>query len=120
MKGKHGKSHVLGARWKMTLGEIHAEITADATGGQAIVIPYACEIVDVIVQARAASAGGTALLKKGATAISDAIIMAVDKVIDRAGTIDDAQSSLLPSDTLTVTTNGAADRGLVTVLVRWL
>ena len=97
---------------------LYVTIDADATGEKAVPIPFKCEVIDVIVQCRAASGGGTATLKKGSTAITDAIIMAVDKVITRAGTIDDAQSSLNEGDAVSVDCANAADRGLVTLLVR--
>jgi hypothetical protein len=99
---------------------LECSITADATGEKAITIPFACEVVDVIVQCRASNGGGTATLKKGSTAITNAIAMATDKAIARAGTIDDAQSTLAAGDAVTVDANGANDRGLVTVVVRRL
>ena len=97
---------------------LECNITADATGEKAVTVPFACEIVDVIVQCRAANVSGAVTVKKGATAVTDAIIMAVDKVITRAGTIDDAQSTLAKGGTLTVDANGANDRGLVIIVVR--
>lgn len=97
---------------------LEAEVTADATGGQSITVPFACEVVDVIVECRAANGSGTLTLKKGATAITDAIVCAVDKVVARAGTIDDAQSALAAGDDLNVDANGAGDRGKITVLIR--
>jgi hypothetical protein len=84
--------------------------------GKAVTIPVDFELIDVIVQARASSSNGTAIVKKSATAITDAIIMAVDTVITKAGTIDDGQSTILTTDTITVLTNGANDRGLVTLI----
>lgn len=99
---------------------LYCSIEADATGEKAVPIPFACEVIDVIVQCRATNAGGTMTLKKGSTAITDAMICAVDKVIVRAGTIDDAQSTLKEGDSVSVDANGASDRGLVTILVRRL
>lgn len=99
---------------------INFAITADATGGLKIFdadAPMKFEILDVTVQARAASASGTAKLTDGTNDITDAMILAVDKVIVRAGTIDDVYSEIAASGTLTVVTNGAADRGLVTITV---
>lgn len=97
---------------------LYCDITADATGEKIIPIPFKCEVVDVIVQARATNGGGTATLKKGSNAITDAMVMAVDTTIVRAGTINDAYSSLSEGDAVSVDANGASDRGLVTVLVR--
>ncbi len=105
------------------LAEVYAlycSITSDATGGngQAVSIPFPCEVIDVIVQARATSVGGTATLKKGSNAISDAIVMAVDTTITRAGTINDAYSTLAEGDAVSVDCANNTDRGLVTILVR--
>lgn len=96
------------------------DITADGTGGKAVTIPYAMEVLDVCTQCRAANANGTMTLKKGATAITDAMICAVDKVVTRAGTIDNAQSTLAAGDTVTVAAAQAGDRGLVTIFGRLL
>lgn len=96
---------------------IQAAIEADATSSAvAFTIPFACRIVDIIVECTAASGSGTATVRKVTTAISDAMIMAVDKVIVRAGTIDDAQSTLAAGNNVNVITNGAADRGVVTLV----
>jgi hypothetical protein len=97
---------------------ITKDVTASAVGGLAVTIPCNFEILEVVTQCRAANASGTLLLKKGSTAITDAMICAVDKVVTRAGTIDDAQSTLLTTDTLSVFSNGAADRGIVTIIGR--
>jgi hypothetical protein len=96
------------------------DVTADATGEKTIPIPFACEVVDVVVMCTAANTSGTLTLKKGSTAITDAMICAVDKVIVRAGTIDDAVSTLAEGDTVTVDANGASDRGRMTIIVRKL
>lgn len=99
---------------------LEASITADATSGLSVTVPFACEVIDVIVQARAASGGGTATVRVSTNAISDAIVMAVDTTIVRAGTINDAYSTLAAGDSLNVITNGAADRGLVEIIVKRL
>ena len=98
-----------------------ASIAADATTtAVSFTVPIACEIVDIIVQARATSGSGTATVRKVTTAISDAMIMAVDTTIVRAGTINDAQSTLAAGDDVNVITNGAGDRGLITLVCRRL
>lgn len=91
-------------------------ITADATGGLSITVPENIEIVDVIIQARATSGSGTATLRSSTNAITDAIVMAVDTTMVSAGTIDDAYSTVTTASSLNVITNGAADRGLVTII----
>lgn len=91
-------------------------VTADATSGLSIAIPYDMLIIDVIVECTTANASGTLTLRKSTTAITDAIVCAVDKVITRAGTIDDAQSTILTTDSINVISNGAADRGKITII----
>ena len=96
---------------------IKQAITSDChSTGQAVTIPYAFELVDVIVQSRATSASGTVTVKSGANAITDAIVMAVDTTITRAGTINDAYSTIAVTDTITLLTNGANDRGMVMLI----
>jgi len=95
---------------------VKVSITADATGELAVTIPFDFELVDVIVQARATSGSGTVTVKKGVNAITNAIVMDTDTTITRAGTINDAYSSLVVGDTVTVDTANAADRGLVTLV----
>lgn len=98
---------------------LSVNITAAANSTAATIsVPFACEVVDVVVQARATSGSGTATLRKTTTAITNAIVMDTDLAITRAGTIDDAQSTLAAGDNLNVITAGANDRGLVSVFVR--
>lgn len=91
-------------------------VTVDATGALSITIPFNMVIVDVWVECTTANANGTLTLRKSTTAITDAMICAVDKVIVRVGTIDDAQSTLLTTDSINVISNGAADRGKIHIL----
>ena len=101
------------------LVELSYAIVADLTGGlDAIQCPFAVEILDVIVQARATSGSGTVTAQKGGNAITDAIVMAVDTTVVRAGTLDVAYSLLAEGQYINLVTNGAADRGLVTVIAR--
>ena len=94
---------------------VKVTISADATGEKAVTIPYDMEVIDVVVQCTAANSSGTLTLKNG-TAVTDAIICAVDKVITRAGTIDDAYSTLYTTSTVTVDANGANDRGIMWII----
>jgi hypothetical protein len=96
---------------------IRVVIDADATGEKAVPIPFPCQAVDVIVMCTTANSSGTLTLKNG-TAITDAIVCAVDKVIVRAGTIDDAYYTLYPTSSVTVDANGANDRGIMIIVVR--
>lgn len=95
------------------------DIVADATGNPTMwTATFACEVVDVIVQARASSGSGTATVGKGANAITNAIACVTDTNMARAGTINDAYSTLAIGDTLNVDCNGTTDRGLVTVILK--
>lgn len=92
-------------------------LTADATGaGLAITIPYAMEIVDVIVQARATSAVATVKLATGAGDITNLIACAADTTVTRVGTIDDSKSSITTSTALKVIASAADVRALITIV----
>jgi hypothetical protein len=81
--------------------------------------PFAFEIIDVIVQPRGASTNGTMKLQDGSSDITNAMTCAVDKTIARAGTIDDAKSTIAVSGSLIVICAGDTignTIGLVTVI----
>ena len=86
------------------------------TTAKTVTIPCDFELVDVVVQARATTTSASAIVRKTTTAITNEIIMAVDTTITRAGTIDDAQSTILTTDNINVITHAAGDRGLVTLI----
>jgi len=94
---------------------LSAAITADATGGLSIDVPFNMTIYDVVVVATAASGSGTVTLRSSTNAISDAIACAVDTTVARAGTLDDTYTAVTSATSLNVITNGANDRGLVYV-----
>lgn len=96
------------------------EIIADATTAVTIItsIPIALRLVDVIVEATATSASGTVTIQNGAAPITNAIVMDTDTTITRAGTIDNDEALLVVGDSVTVITNGTADRGIVTLVFR--
>ena len=91
-------------------------IDADYTGEKSVTIPYDMEVIDVVVQCTGANGNGTLTLKNGSNAISDAIICAVDTTITRAGTINDAYSTLYTTTKVTVDANGADDRGIMWII----
>lgn len=95
---------------------IEVPVTADATGGLTVTVPYDLKIFEVIVQCTSANASGTLTLRNGTTAITDAIVCAVDKVIVRAGTLDDAETTITTSESINVIANGAADRGIMYIV----
>lgn len=77
-----------------------------ATGDVDVVLDKKTRIIDVWL-VKTAGAGGTSdtiTVKNGSTAITDALdINVADKVVVRAGTIDDAQASVAAAGTLRVT-----------------
>lgn len=89
---------------------VHTFAVGDAaTGDIDIVVKQKCEVVDVWCQKQnGAGAANTMQVKKGASAISDAIACATDNAITRAGSIDDANSTLNEGDTLRLTATRAA------------
>ena len=92
-------------------------IGVNATGGIDFTVPFDCTVYDVVVQASGSSGSGTVLLSNGTDAVTNAIVMASDKAITRAGTIDAAYSSFIAGDSFTFTTHGAADKGFVKLMV---
>jgi len=93
-----------------------------ATGDVDVVLTHKTEILEVIVQKRAAAGGAsdTITVKNGSDAITDAIdINVADKTIKRATTIDDAFSTIAAAGTLKVTRTKASAANvacLVTVI----
>ena len=91
-------------------------IDADYTGEKSVTIPYDMEVIDVIVQCTAANGSGTLTLENGGHPVTDAMICAIDTTIVRAGTIDDAYSTLYTTSTVTVDAHGANDRGIMWII----
>jgi hypothetical protein len=78
--------------------------------------PHKIRVIDAFVRCTAANAGGTAKLNKGSVAtpgndVTDAMTMAVNKVISRAGTIDDAETTIAANGSLSWIKNAAGDDG---------
>lgn len=79
---------------------------AALTGSIDIPVHRALMVLDVwaVAVGGAGASGDTVLVANGTTAITDALAMEVaDKVVVRAGTIDDAQSLIAAGGTLRVT-----------------
>ena len=91
------------------------DAAANATA-KTFTVDYDMYIVDVVVQSNATSSSGTLTLKNGTTAISDAITCAVNHAIDRAATLDDAQTAIAAGTELNLIAAGAGDRGTVYVI----
>jgi len=95
------------------------EVTADSTANPAILtLPFAVEVVDVIVHCTTSNASGSLTLGKGATAITGALACVTAGALARATTLAVAAYQLVAGDTLNVDANGASDRGKITVFMR--
>jgi len=106
---------------------IPVAITYDVTTGAADIkifnadAPFKFEILDVIVQPRGASTNGTIKITNGTNDITNAMVCAVDQTMVRAGTIDNAYSTIAASGTLQIVCAGdtpANTIGLVTVIAQ--
>jgi hypothetical protein len=105
---------------------IPSAIVYDVTTGAASIkifdanAPYKFEILDVIIQPRGASTNGTIKLTDGANDITNAMVCAADKTMVRAGTIDNAYSTIAADGTLEIVCAGdspAATIGLITIII---
>ena len=94
---------------------------ATLTGDVDVVMTHKVRVLDVwcVAVGGAGGAGDTIVVKNGATAITDAIDMNVaDKVVVRAGTIDDAQYEIDAAADLTVTGASAVTCEVYVLAVR--
>ena len=87
------------------------DVTADASAGADFLVDYAMVLLDVLVRATATSGSGTLTLRRLTTAISSAVVCAVDEVLSRTTTITDAGQVLAVGETLNIIAAGAANRG---------
>lgn len=87
------------------------------TTAKSFTVPFNCTIKDVFVRSKALSGSGTATLRRSSTAITSAMTMATDAAMARTASLVDAQLACTAGETLNVITNGANDRGVVTLLV---
>ena len=90
-----------------------------AAAGFDFTMPVAMNIADVVVQAQAAATTGTLQLRRTTTAITDAIVAAVNHTLGRAATIDDEQATTTAGETLNFisTGNDSAEAGKVRAIV---
>jgi hypothetical protein len=72
-------------------------------------MPVAMNIADVVVQAQAAANTGTLQLRRTTTAITDAIVAAVNHTLGRAATIDDEQATTTAGETLNFISTGSTE-----------
>jgi hypothetical protein len=90
-----------------------ASSSIDITG----LVPEGATILDVFVECTAASGSGTLQLREetGDAAITNAIVCAVDNVVTRVTTLS---ISTVGANGLEIISNGAADRGIMTIVWR--
>lgn len=103
------------------LVQLTFEITTGSATIQKVVVPFDIEVLDMIIQARGASTNGTMKLNDGTDDITDAVVCAVDKVIGRAGAIDDSKVSIAAGADLGIICAGDTvgnTKGLVTIVAR--
>ena len=80
---------------------VRIDMNADAkTSAFSFTMPVSMNIADVVVQSQATKTDGTLTLRRATTAITDAIVCAVDHTFDRAATIDNAQAATTAGETL--------------------
>ena len=99
---------------------VELTINADATGAPSFVLDAdnPVRIVDAFTRCTGANASVAMTLQdSGGAAISNAMTCAVDKAIGRATSLDPAKCTIAAGNTVKVDANGAADRGVVTLLV---
>lgn len=78
--------------------------------------PYKLKIEEVIIECVGANGSGTVKLTDGTNDITDEIVCAVDEVVNRAGTIADAYSTIAKDGTLSIVKNAAADKAFVKII----
>jgi predicted DNA-binding protein (UPF0251 family) len=84
-------------------------VTGAETADVDIVMETKFEVIRVdCLKRNGAGAANTMQVKRGSTAISNAIACAVDNTLTSSGTIDDAQSTLAEGETLKLTATYAA------------
>lgn len=99
------------------IGWIYYEVDADRTTPVEIDFGFNFTVLDCFVECRAASGSGTITVSDSTpNAISSAMVCAVDTTIGRTTIIDDAYATV-SDGSLQFSANGAADRGMVRLLV---
>jgi len=85
---------------------VHRVDIADGAGDTDVVLDHKTRVIDVTVVKTAGNggAGDTVTIKNGSDAITDAIVLNInDKIIARAGSIDDAKHEIAAGGTLKIT-----------------
>jgi len=99
-------------------GFIQYAVDVDRTTLVEVDFGFNFTVIDCFVECRAASGSGTILVSDSSSgAISSALVCAVDTTIGRT-TIIDVANAVITDGTLEFIANGAADRGIVSILVK--
>ena len=102
-------------------------IVYDVTTGAASIdifdgdAPFKFRIVEVIIEPRGASTNGTIKITNGTNDITNAMVVAVDKTMVRATTIDNAYSTIAAAGSLEIVCAGdavASTIGLITIIAQ--
>jgi len=85
---------------------IRVVVDSTAAAGFSFTMPVAMNIADVVFQSQAAATTGTLQLRRSTTAITDAMTCAVDHIMGRATSIDNAQAVTTAGETLNFISTG--------------
>ena len=86
---------------------VRINVDEDAkTSAFEFIMPVSMNIADVVIQAQSTKTDGTLTLRRGTTAITDAIACETDHTFDRAATIDNAQATTTAGETLNLLAAG--------------
>jgi hypothetical protein len=100
----------------MVVQEVTIAGAAHGTNGLAFTLDNSMRLIHMFVRCTAASSDGTLQLRVGTTAISNAVVCAVDKTITAASTLDPAQTTLTAGTSYNIKANATGDAGVVTLI----
>ena len=105
--------------------DCEAECSLFALGSGAgpinVKVPWACELIDMVVHSQAVHASGTVQAKHGVggTAITDAVVAAAAKTVIHCATIDPAQSKFVPGEILSLALANTPDVRVAMIFKRF-
>lgn len=92
-------------------------VEEDASSGLSFRAAVAGKVIDAWVQCTSANGSGTLQLRRGTTAITDAVACATANAISRATSVDASEMEVEEQELLNVIANGAGDRGTLFLLI---
>lgn len=116
------KANELATAANYGLSIIEVPVTADASGANAktFTVPFNCKIVKALTICKAANTAGTLQVRRATTAITAAVVCAVNDTIAESATLVAAELTLAVGTTYNVLAGGTdatATRGVVQLLV---